>query len=105
MNEKIKALYEQALRPNGSDGIAGSYTELDADLFARLIIKACADFIDSHEQVDRWGESYEVVEGVELEKHFGIDEEVYRCPSCGIEDPSTSCGLPHCGLITGGYDE
>ncbi len=30
------------------------------------------------------------------------DGEDTRCPTCGEEDGGTSCGMPNCGLLTGG---
>lgn len=27
------------------------------------------------------------------------DEDDWSCPTCGLENPTTSCGLPNCGLI------
>lgn len=29
-------------------------------------------------------------------------DEVQRCPTCNAEDGGTSCGIPGCGLVTGG---
>ena len=45
-----------------------------AEKFADLLIKECANFIDSHEQVDKYGEAYEIVTGNDLRKHFGVEE-------------------------------
>jgi hypothetical protein len=27
------------------------------------------------------------------------EDDDYECPTCGEQDPGTSCGLPNCGLI------
>lgn len=34
------------------------------------------------------------------DKEYGEDED-FICPKCGLENPTTTCGLPDCGLITG----
>jgi len=38
-----------------------------------------------------------------IKEHFGIEEggeeEVFSCPACGLQNPTTTCGLPNCGLI------
>jgi len=48
--------------------------EFSKEKFAELIVKACAAFIDSHEQLDKYGEPYEMVYGKDVLKHFGIKE-------------------------------
>ncbi len=42
--------------------------------FAELIVQECANFIDSHEQVDKYGESMDIVYGKDLLKHFGVEQ-------------------------------
>lgn len=32
---------------------------------------------------------------------LNLNAEDFRCPRCGIENPTTSCGIPDCGLTTG----
>ena len=70
MNELIKELLARAHleSPSLHD------TNWIANRFAELIIKECANFIDSHEQVDKYGEAYEIVTGNDLRKHFGVEE-------------------------------
>ena len=43
----------------------------------------------------------------QIKGHFYAEEieEDPTCPRCGAPDGGTSCGLPDCGLILGGYDE
>ena len=67
MNERIKELAEQCHH---------RYSEHNIDLekFAKLIVQKCANFIDSHEQVDKYGESMDIVYGKDLLKHFGVEE-------------------------------
>jgi hypothetical protein len=36
-----------------------------------------------------------------LDAALAQDDEDTRCPTCG-EDGGTSCGMPNCGLLTGG---
>lgn len=35
------------------------------------------------------------------DKEFGEEDEDFICPKCGLENPTTTCGLNDCGLITG----
>ena len=79
MNERIQELIGQAQKEvwgnspyNGSPEFEGY--ELDAEKFAELIVQECADFIDSHEQVDKYGEAMNIVYGEDLIKHFGVEE-------------------------------
>lgn len=83
MNERIKELAKQAgikITPMIVDGIEYEYEDVDMDgsedlaKFAELIVKECAEFVDSHEQVDRYGEAQDVVYGEDLLKHFGVKE-------------------------------
>ena len=71
MNEKIKLLAEQA----GLHDFVLSTMGIDEEMekFAELIVKECADFIDSHEQVDKYGEAMNIVYGEDLIKHFGVE--------------------------------
>lgn len=41
--------------------------------FAELIVNECANFIDSHEQVDHFGEAKDIVYGDDVLKHFGFE--------------------------------
>ena len=80
MNERIKQLAEQAgvLADFGEDikvgrwGIGGSYQSMEK--FAELIVKECANFVDSHEQIDKYGEAQDIVYGKDLLEHFGVEE-------------------------------
>lgn len=47
----------------------------DPTTFTDLIIRECAKFIDTREQVDKYGEAHEVVHGSDLLKHFGIEDD------------------------------
>ena len=74
MNERIKKLAEQATTTeygvdNGFDRVT-----FDKEKFAQLLIKECADFIDSHKRVDEYGLACDIVYGVDLMKHFGVAE-------------------------------
>ena len=61
---------------------AGLYTDTSGrwanasavDKLVELIVRECAEFVDSHEQVDRYGEAQDVVYGEDLLKHFGVKE-------------------------------
>ena len=70
MNERLKELAEQATIEE-SDG----FKFFDKEKFAELIVKECASFIDSHEQVDKYGEAMDIVYGKDLLKHFGVDDD------------------------------
>ena len=41
--------------------------------FAELIVRECAGFIDSHEQIDIYGEAMDIVLGQDLLEHFGVE--------------------------------
>ena len=69
MNEKIRELAEQV---GWREGNILMYEE-DMEKFAELIVKECANFIDSHVQVDKYGEAYEIVYGNDLLKHFEVE--------------------------------
>ena len=68
MNKRIKKLAEQATSYNNSDGWL-----FDKEKFAQLIVQECADFIDSHKRVDEYGLACDIVYGVDLMKHFGVE--------------------------------
>jgi hypothetical protein len=70
MNHRIKELAEQAELEMCSCG-CGLPTRQSA-WFAELIIRECASFIDSHEQVDKYGEALDIVYGEDLMNHFGV---------------------------------
>jgi hypothetical protein len=54
---------------------SGRWANADAvDKLVELIVLECADFVDSHEQVDRYGEAQDVVYGEDLLKHFGVKQ-------------------------------
>jgi len=69
MNKRIRQLAEQATSYNNSDGWL-----FDKEKFAQLIVKECANFIDSHKRVDEYGLACDIVYGVDLMKHFGVKE-------------------------------
>ena len=82
MNERIKELAKQAVvvkmrKQHVNGGLpprAYESLEFSKEKFDELIVKACAAFIDSHEQLDKYGEPYEMVYGKDVLKHFGIKE-------------------------------
>ena len=67
MNERILELMKQADYP-------APELALRAHKLAELIVKECADFIDSHKRVDEYGLACDIVYGVDLMKHFGVKE-------------------------------
>jgi len=74
MNKRIKKLAEQA---GFIDFIVFNRIESKEQViekFAQLIVKECADFIDSHKRVDEYGLACDIVYGVDLMKHFGVKE-------------------------------
>ncbi len=72
MNERVKILWAKAAESNFGD----SWEEQTAFMskFAELIVRECANFIDSHEQVDKYGFALDIVYGADLMKHFGVEE-------------------------------
>jgi myo-inositol catabolism protein IolC len=74
MNERIRLLAEQA---GFIDFIVFNRIESKEQViekFAQLIVKECADFIDSHKRVDEYGLACDIIYGVDLMKHFGVEE-------------------------------
>ena len=79
MNERLKELYKSC-RPkealasqeqyNSADVLLGS----EVEKFAQLIVRECAGFIDSHEQIDKYGEAMDIVHGQDLLEHFGVEQ-------------------------------
>ena len=71
MNERIKQLAEQAY-----DTIQFAYAPprkvFNHLKFAELIVRECADFIDS--KLERGDEIYDCADGEDLRQHFGIDQ-------------------------------
>ena len=76
MNERIKEIakqpHEDVIKNTPSFLVT---RELYEQKFAELIVKECASFIDSHEQVDKYGEAMDIVYGKDLLKHFGVDDD------------------------------
>ena len=76
MNERIKEIAKQAHEDVIKNTPSFLVTrELYEQKFAELIVKECASFIDSHEQVDKYGEAMDIVYGKDLLKHFGVDDD------------------------------
>ena len=88
MNERIEKLANQ-LGPVATIGNWGRvdwadnvypqlgdkmYAAIDLEKFAEMIVRECADFIDSHEQVDKYGEAMNIVYGEDLKEHFGVEK-------------------------------
>lgn len=77
MNERIKQLALRAEKtvksqyPNDEVNIGVARM---MDVFAVLIVRECANFIDSHGGVDEYGQATDIVYGVDLMKHFGVKE-------------------------------
>jgi hypothetical protein len=69
MNERIKALAEQAGAVNvwewASDDVLDT-KNMDAEKFAELIVRECADYVDS--AISNGG-----VDGRSLKEHFGVE--------------------------------
>lgn len=66
------------------------------DKFAELIIKECCEVADNNIIHSR-----SPFPSVYIKEHFEEQDESFFCPSCGIENPTVSCGLPNCGMIVG----
>jgi hypothetical protein len=75
MNEQIQKLIEQATSTQGPTPYNPlTFEVFDKEKFAELIVRECANFIDSHEQVDKYGFALDIVYGADLMKHFGVEE-------------------------------
>ena len=76
MNERIRELIAQAREPLHNKDLPFNQGLMEySEKFAELIVKECASFIDSHEQVDKYGEAMDIVYGKDLLKHFGVDDD------------------------------
>jgi len=71
MNKRIKKLYDQAMEPNGIEGLGGSYYDLNPEKFAELIIKECQKCVSQY--IHECGEVASLPDHV-LNRHFGVDE-------------------------------
>jgi hypothetical protein len=75
MNERIQKLIEQATSTQGPTPYNPlTFEVFDKEKFAELIVRECANFIDSHEQIDKYGFALDIVYGADLMKHFGVEE-------------------------------
>jgi hypothetical protein len=78
MNERIKQLADQAkfMAEETINKKISKNAELDAfaEKFAQLILRECANFVDSHEQIDKYGEALDTVYGKDVLQHFGVEE-------------------------------
>jgi len=85
MNERIRELAEQAEKyaldnvgkgHYGIEDLIYQFQFVDTKMakFAELIVAECANFVDSHEQIDKYGEAQDTVYGKDLLEHFGVEE-------------------------------
>jgi hypothetical protein len=76
MNERIKELIAQATKRYEPDwNGAPAYEDFDKEKFAELIVRECADFIDSKFDISPYsGEVSSWADGNELKEHFGVEE-------------------------------
>jgi hypothetical protein len=75
MNPQILELYRQALEPTGVEGIGGSYTELNPEKFALLIVQECAnqcDLLLDHKISSEWARGTHDCSKA-IRKHFGVE--------------------------------
>jgi hypothetical protein len=68
MNERHEQLMAQAWIEFAPDAKAVTKR------FAELIVRECANFVDSYEQIDKYGEAQDIVYGKDLLEHFGFEE-------------------------------
>jgi hypothetical protein len=73
MNKRIRLLAEQATTRIEPTATSGEGWIFDKEKFAQLIVRECADFIDSHKRVDEYGQACDIIYGVDLMKHFGVE--------------------------------
>ena len=100
MNERIRELAIEVMRSDPEPHLTTelySFTKSEFQKFSELLIRECLFIIDDERKPD-------MVNRTELWKqikqHFGVEEdEAFNCPMCGLQNPTTSCGLPNCGLI------
>ena len=106
MNKQIQSLILTAQQQAAKETIVNSfaYENLVYAKFAELIVKECMSVCKS-----RVGNSDYNTGRIhcvsDIKEHFGVEEggeeEVFSCPACGLQNPTTTCGLPNCGLIYG----
>lgn len=87
MNERIRELAEQArewaevsykkqndqFTSHWDNPIGYTPTQFFEQKFAELMVRECATFIDSHKQIDKYGEAQDTVYGKDLLQHFGVE--------------------------------
>jgi hypothetical protein len=67
MNERISELRKQAINFCLDKGSQGNLSEEVSEKFAELIVRECADYVDS--AISDGG-----VDGRSLKEHFGVEE-------------------------------
>jgi hypothetical protein len=75
MNERIKEFRFLAVEYTNEKKPLGitKWNEIRDMKFAELIVRECANFVDSHEQIDKYGEAQDTVYGKDLLEHFGVE--------------------------------
>jgi len=76
MNGRIKELSRQAwewAEQQEYKDATQEFSDILEQKFAELIIQECANFIDSHEQLDKYGEPLDMVYGEDLLQHFQME--------------------------------
>lgn len=106
MNERIQALIEQATISRvitGPEVFTTPPIYFDKVKFAELIVRECAGIDFRHKVGMTTDQDFETSRTI-LE-HFGVEPnivykmECFNCSVCGLQNPTTSCGLPNCGFF------
>ena len=105
MNERIRELIKKCT--SWSDGSTWTSREVfDKEKFAELILNDIDKIVDDlYHSLPLEQAAVLLTLDEQIKAHFYATEEEPVCPRCGAPDGGTSCGLPDCGLILGGYDE
>jgi hypothetical protein len=100
MNERIKELIEKATFDDHMCSATPRYY-FDKTLFAKLIVKECADIAKHHVMNISTYADAEFVEE-QIKKDFGIKEQTgWVCNECGVDRTKDVCPKGYVAAITG----
>jgi hypothetical protein len=93
MKERIRDLEKQSGIDVYSLGLDRAKWESKLEKFAQLIVRECANVVDSY---------YRDGMGNVIKEHFGVEEQNgWVCPRCGVDRAKVSCPSGYSAAITG----
>ena len=81
--------------------ISGKWVRADnVEKLVELVVRECVNIAHEYDKPKLSGPGLAIAS--DIESHFDIyieEDETFSCSVCGLQNPTTSCGLPNCGLI------